>query len=385
MLFTLVHARPGATTPPMGFNTWNRFKCSYNETTIMQTADELVNLGLAQLGYTYVNLDDCWLLPERDPTTKRMVPDPKKFPSGMKHLADYIHSKGLKFGIYSDSGTNTCVGLPGSRGFEEIDAETWAEWTVDYLKYDNCYTPEDEPAIVRYKAMGDALKNAGRPIFFSLCSWGLENVWEWGQTIGDSWRISGDITDYFETVPNPDGNQQSVLQILETIAPIADFSGDNGFNDADMLEVGNGRMSYEEYKTHFSLWAALKSPLLIGTDLTKISERDLSILKNEHVLEVNQDRLRKSVTRKIKTAKYQVWSGPLEGGRTTILIVNVSKSKIKISLDLGLFGLCRGTLFDVWTEQTLSAIQDLEIEVHDTFMAILRCPFLQVQESDSII
>lgn len=266
-------------TPPLGFNTWNHFYCGINEDIIKHTADSLVSLGLKDLGYNYVNIDDCWMAKNRS-KDGRLVPDPKRFSHGIKALADYVHSKGLKLGIYSSAGNMTCQKFPASEGHEDIDAKTWAEWGIDYLKYDNCYH-SNASAKVRYTKMRNALNKTGRPIFYSICNWGGEKVWEWGASVGNSWRTTGDISDKFP----------SMRAIYSRNIVLYKYGHPGGWNDPDMLEVGNGKMKTIEYKTHFILWAMAKSPLLIGCDLTRVSKADLAILKNKQMIGVNQDKL----------------------------------------------------------------------------------------------
>nr|XP_034582022.1 alpha-galactosidase-like isoform X2 [Setaria viridis] len=264
-------------TPQMGWNSWNHFQCDINETVIRSTADALVATGLAKAGYTYVNLDDCWADDQR---TKEgyMTANPKTFPSGIKALADYVHSKGLKLGLYSSAGTRTCSDrMPGSLGHEDTDAKTFASWDVDYLKYDNCYrdgTPETE----RFPRMSRALKDSGRPIFFSLCEWGYMEVAKWGATSGNSWRTTGDINDTWT----------GMLDNIDRNDAFAQYAKPRGWNDPDMLEVGNGGMTYDEYVVHFSLWAVAKAPLIIGCDVTSISKETLGILSNAEVIAINQ-------------------------------------------------------------------------------------------------
>jgi len=265
-------------TPQMGWNSWNKFACNINEDLIKSTIDTLVDTGLVAAGYKYINLDDCWQI-SRDKNNV-IVPDPKAFPSGIKALADYAHSKGMKFGLYSDAGSNTCQGRPGSLGYEEIDAKTYAEWGVDYLKYDNCYadprTPEE-----RYPIMRDALNKSGRTIFYSMCEWGVDDPAKWAKDVGNSWRTTGDISDSWS----------SMISIIDKNDKWAQYAGPGGWNDPDMLEVGNGGMTYDEYRTHFSLWALAKAPLLIGCDVTKRDKETFEILMNEEVIAVNQDKL----------------------------------------------------------------------------------------------
>jgi len=295
----------------MGWNSWNKFGCSINEELITNTAQKLVSTGLAAKGYDYLNLDDCWQL-SRD-STGRIVEDFKAFPSGMKNLSIYVHSLGLKFGLYSSAGNYTCQGRPGSLGFEEIDAKTYAEWEVDYLKYDNCYNNKVSGKNIRYPAMRDALNKTGRPIFYSICNWGEENTATWAAEVGNSWRTTGDIVD----------NWFSFLWILDSQVGLENYSKQGAWNDPDMLEVGNGKMSASEYQAHFALWALLKAPLLIGTDLNTMSPEILSILGNEEIIAINQDKLGKQGKR-IKNnfgifGATEVWSGELSDGIAIIL------------------------------------------------------------------
>jgi hypothetical protein len=241
----------------------------------------MVNLGLSDIGYSYVNLDDCWQAATRDEHGK-LQPDSVRFPSGMKALGDYIHSKGLKFGIYSSAGFKTCQAFPASLGMEIIDAKTYADWGVDYLKYDNCYT-DYGPPLKRYPPMAKALQSSGREILYSLCEWGRSNPSAWAGEIAQSWRVTLDIRD----------DWRSILTRAAIDTPLWRAAGPGGWNDPDMLEVGNGKCSYEEYKTHFSMWAMLKAPLIIGNDIREMSRGDeaYEILTNQDVIAVNQDPL----------------------------------------------------------------------------------------------
>ena len=279
-------------TPPMGWNSWNKFGCNISEKLIIETIDALNSSGLAELGYNYINLDDCWQSSRHPNGT--IIPDPVAFPNGIKPLVDYAHSKGLKFGLYSDAGYFTCEKRPGSLGYEEIDAKTYAEWGVDYLKYDNCYNNDtknsnETQSILRYKKMRDALLNSGRNIYYSLCSWGMDNVSMWGKEIGNSWRTTRDIKD----------NWRSMTKIIDLNNRWYEYGGPGGWNDPDMLEVGNGGMSLDEYRSHYSLWAISKSPLLIGCDVTNMDEDTIEVLTNPEVIAINQDSLGEQA-RKIK-------------------------------------------------------------------------------------
>jgi len=267
-------------TPQMGWNSWNHFQCNVNETLIRNTAFAIAHSPLKDAGYIYVNIDDCWAKSRNE--YGFVEADPNAFPSGMKALAEYVHSLGLKFGLYSDAGSYTCAYRPGSLGYEKNDAISYAYWGVDYLKYDNC-NADDDPPITRYQVMRDALNATGRHIFFSMCEWGVDDPASWAPQVGNSWRTTSDIQDEW-------GN---MLNNLDVNNLWADQAGPGGWNDPDMLEVGNGGMTTTEYKSHFSLWAMIKAPLLIGCDVTALSGEMLSILTNPEVIEVNQDPLGK--------------------------------------------------------------------------------------------
>ncbi len=254
-----------ALTPPMGWNSWNKFGCDVSEKLIMEVADAMVSSGMAAAGYEYVVIDDCWQV-DRDENGEIVV-DKDRFPHGMKYLSDYIHSKGLKFGIYSCAGTKTCQGRPGGRGYEFQDARTYARWGVDYLKYDWC-NHSTQNAQASYTLMRDALYKAGRPIVFSICEWGSNKPWEWAKEVGHLWRTTGDIVDRWD----------AMMAIFDAQKELADYAGPWHWNDPDMLEVGNGGMTTEEYRTHFSLWCMLASPLMAGNDLRTMSDETLEIL-----------------------------------------------------------------------------------------------------------
>lgn len=277
-----------AATPPMGFNNWNSTHCraEFNEEMVKGIADLFVAKGLKDAGYQYVNLDDCWALPTRDGNGK-LVPDPQRFPHGIKAVADYVHAKGLKFGIYTSAGIKTCnpAGFPGGLGHEQSDARQFADWGVDYLKYDNCNNLGVD-AEQRYRAMRDALKATGRPIVYSVCEWGENKPWEWASDVGHLWRTTGDISDSWS----------SMLQIAKQNLPLAPYAGPGHWNDPDMLEVGNGGMTDTEYRSHFSLWSMMSAPLLIGSDLRKAPPETFEILANRDIIALDQDALGKQAT-----------------------------------------------------------------------------------------
>jgi alpha-galactosidase len=321
-----------ALTPPMGFNDWNSFGCNVSEKLIKDTADYFVSSGLKDAGYTYVNIDDCWMTHTRD-ADGRLVPDPVKFPDGIKGTADYVHSKGLKLGIYEDAGTSTCAGYPGSLGHEATDAQSFADWGVDYLKYDNCFNNSDGTKadfLRRYTAMGDALKATGRPIVYSICEWGQLQPWEWAGDIGNLWRTTGDISD----------NWASLKSITDANLPLGQYARAGAWNDPDMLEVGNGGMTDTEYRTHFSLWAMMNAPLLIGTDLRKATPETMEILLNKEVIALDQDPLGKQADVLASTdSGTKVVVKPLADGDRAIALYNESDQPQHVSTTAAAAGL----------------------------------------------
>ena len=265
-------------TPQMGWNTWNKFRCRINETLIHDSIDALINSGLADAGYNYINLDDCWQK-YRDKNGYILF-DNKTFPHGIEPLVEYAHSKGLKFGLYSSAGKYTCERRPGSLDYEEKDAEIYAKWKIDYLKYDNCHN-RGIKSLIRYPKMRDVLNKTGHPIFYSLCQWGQENVATWAKDVGNSWRTTTDIKDSWD----------SMINIIDKNDKWYKYAGPGGWNDPDMLEIGNGGMTLTEYKTHFGLWCISKAPLLIGCDIINMSDDIKKILTNREYIAINQDKL----------------------------------------------------------------------------------------------
>ena len=278
-----------APTPPMGWNTWNTFQTNIDEPLLKGMVDSYVSSGMRDAGYTYFVLDDGWMSMERD-SNGQLVADPKKFPRGMKEFADYVHSKGMKFGIYNCAGTKTCAGYPGTRGHEYEDARLYASWGVDYLKYDWCNT-DSLNAREAYITMSSALKATGRPIIFSLCEWGQHQPWLWAKGVGQLYRTTGDIYAGFDkNLSKGSWTALSVLSILDKQVNIRQYAGPGHWNDPDMLEVGNG-MSLTEDRAHFSLWCMLAAPLMAGNDLRKMSEQTKNILTNKDAIAVDQDPL----------------------------------------------------------------------------------------------
>jgi alpha-galactosidase len=309
-----------ALTPPMGWNSWNKFACNVNEQTIRDSADAIVSSGMRDAGYQYVVIDDCWHGP-RD-ANGFITADPQKFPSGIKALADYVHSRGLKFGIYSDAGRLTCGGRPGSQGHEYQDALTYARWGVDYLKYDWCSTG-DRNAQEAYAVMADALRKSGRNIVFSMCEWGTAKPWLWAKNTGNLWRTTGDIWDSFNKQDDAHKSwAHTVVEIVDLNEPLWPFAGPGHWNDADMLEVGNGGMTPAEYRSHFSLWAMMASPLMAGNDIAHMDDAARSILINKEVIAIDQDKLGVQGRRAAKDGDKEVWVKPLAGGGRALLLFN---------------------------------------------------------------
>jgi alpha-galactosidase len=319
-----------ARTPPMGWNSWNKFGCDVSEKLIRETADALVESGMKEAGYQYVVIDDCWH-GARD-AAGNIHPDAARFPSGMKALADYVHSKGLKFGIYSDAGSKTCGGRPGSRGHEYQDALTYAKWGVDYLKYDWCNT-EGLKAEGAYVTMRDALYKAGRPVVFSICEWGDNKPWEWAKPVGHLWRTTGDIYHCWDCEKNY-GNWSSwgVLKILDMQKGLRQHAGPGHWNDPDMMEVGNG-MAPGEDRAHFSLWAMLAAPLIAGNDLRHMSRETREILTNREVIAVDQDALGVQGFRHLSEGALEVWLKPLQGGDWAVCFLNRGEAPHRVSFD----------------------------------------------------
>jgi len=340
-----------ALTPPMGWNSWNKFACDVNEQVVRDTADAIVASGMRDAGYRYVVIDDCWQAP-RD-SNGFITADTKKFPSGIKALADYVHSRGLKFGIYSDAGRLTCGGRPGSQGHEYQDALTYARWGVDYLKYDWCSTG-DRNAQEAYAVMADALRQSGRDIVFSMCEWGTAKPWLWAKNTGNLWRTTGDIFDSFSKKDPARDWAHTLLEIVDLNEPLWPFAGPGHWNDADMLEVGNGGMTPAEYRSHFSLWAMMASPLMAGNDIAHMDETTRSILTNKEVIAVDQDVLGVQGHRVWKDGDREVWVKPLSGGGRALLLFNRGDQPVSIRAtadQLGWPSGARARIRDLWTHK----------------------------------
>ena len=344
-----------AATPPMGWNSWNKFQCHVDENLLRQTADAMVQSGMKDAGYQYVIIDDCWQV-SRD-KNGNIIADAEHFPSGIKALGDYIHGKGLKFGVYSDAGAKTCAGRPGSRGHEFQDALQYAAWGVDYLKYDWCYTTTQD-ARASYALMREALNASGRPIVFGMCEWGTAKPWLWAKDIGNLWRTTGDITDRWES---QDKSQLGMLNILDLQDGLESFSGPGHWNDPDMLEVGNGGMTIAEYRAHFSLWAILAAPLLSGNDLRDMKPEIQEILTNKEVIAIDQDKLGHQGRRVRKDGDLEVWARPLEGGSRAAVLLNRGASEKSITVnwsDLDYPGQMPAGVRDLWLHKEIGQFKD---------------------------
>ncbi|KAM9972748.1 hypothetical protein ACTFIR_012116 [Dictyostelium discoideum] len=347
-----------ALTPQMGWSSWNFYACNINESVIMNTAKAMVSNGMADAGYTYVNIDDCWAGGRYPNGT--VYADPTNFPNGIKYVADYIHSLGLKIGIYTDAGTETCQKRVGSYGYEANDAQTYAEWGIDYVKEDWCYATLENPQ-QRYQIMSQALNATGRPMFFSLCDWGYENPWTFGMSVGNSWRTTPDIKD----------NWDSMLSNLMAQAPITSFSGIGGFNDPDMMMVGNGGMSNTEYISHFSLWSLLNAPLIAGCDLIDIDQETLSILTASEVIAINQDPLgvQGSLVKSYNGGLQQIWAKPLSNGARAVVLFNTDTNPATIELLWG----------NIWMEPSQ------QLSIRNLWTQTNLGTFTESYESDSLI
>jgi len=361
-----------ATLPQMGFNNWNSTHCrdEFNETMIRGIADKFISLGLRDAGYRYVNIDDCWANWQRDKNGK-LEPNPKRFPGGIKALAEYIHQHGLKFGLYSSAGTSTCEplqenrGFPGGLGHEKQDAATFASWDVDYLKYDNCNN-QKVPALKRYTAMAEALRATGRPIFYSVCEWGENKPWLWaGKPPVDagSWRTTGDISDSYA----------SMLKNFKQNVVLDRYATPGHYNDPDMLEVGNGGMTDVEYKSHFSLWSIMAAPLLIGTDLRTIKPDALQILLNKDVIAVDQDPLGIQGKQVRDADGIHVIVKPLKDGSRAVAVFNETDTPRDVSVAATEIGLKTGGSYnvrDLWThtQEKGDGALKLSLQPHATAM-----------------
>ena len=336
-----------AKTPPMGWNSWNKFAGRVDDATVRSVADAMVSSGMKDAGYTYINIDDTW---EAGRDAQGNIQTNKKFPD-MKALADYVHGKGLKLGIYSSPGPNTCAGYEGSYAHEDQDARTYAAWGIDYLKYDWCgarnlYTDDEMQAV--YQKMGDALRASGRAIVYSLCQYGRHDVWKWGPEVGGNlWRTTGDIRDAWDSMSKIGFGQDE----------LAPYAAPGHWNDPDMLEIGNGGMTDTEYRTHMSLWSMLAAPLIAGNDLRSMTPAIHDILTNKEVIAIDQDADGKQAKRISQSGDQETWSRPLAGGAWAVALFNRAKGDAQMTVkwsDLGIKG-APHAVRDLWAHSDLKA------------------------------
>lgn len=372
-------------TPPMGWMTWNLFKGDISEQLIRETADAMVETGLADAGYKYIFIDDLWQ-GGRD-AQNNIIPDAKKFPSGMKSLADYVHGKGLKLGIYSNAAQLTCGGYTGSIDFEEQDARSFASWGIDYLKYDYCNAPEDSAtARKRYYTMAKALEKSGRDIVLGVCEWGQRQAEEWCEEVGGQlWRTSYDVRDMWKDVKGLGG--MGILDIINVTAPLSSYVRHGQWPDMDMLVVGlNGKggpssdlggtgCSYVEYQTQMSMWCMMSSPLALTNDLRKLTDEDRRIILNKEIIAINQDPLGKAAARKLNEKSYQLFLRPLSGNRYAVALINTADVVQKLNFtfkQIGLTGKYR--MRDVWQHKQIAEKATKwsgKVEAHETKVWII--------------
>ena len=368
-----------ALTPPMGFMTWNKYKEDINEQLIRQIADKMAADGYAEAGYKYIFIDDAWQ-GGRD-KRNNILPDPEKFPSGMKALADYVHSKGLRLGIYSDAALLTCAGYTASYGFEQQDAKTFAEWGIDYLKYDYCHAPSDSAvAHERYKKMADALQNSGRKIVLGVCEWGQLNPEKWARQAGGSlWRVSFDVRDMWKDIVKLGG--MGIIDIINVTEPLYKYAGPGHWLDMDMLVIGlDGKggpssdlggigCTYTEYQTQMSMWCMFASPLAMSHDILNENAATRRILLNKEIIAINQDALGKAARLVQRIGECRVYHRQLTNNRQAIAIMNPSDKAQRISLPLSFLGKSAKYDFrDVWEHKNTSVKKAWEgkLEAHET-------------------
>jgi alpha-galactosidase len=360
-----------AATPPMGWNSWNHFHSKVDDATVRAQADAMVSSGMRDAGYMYVNIDDTW---EGERDAQGVIHANSKFPD-MKALADYVHGKGLKLGIYSSPGLKTCAKYEGSYGHEEQDAQTWAQWGIDYLKYDLCsfrdqmkQAPTAEAAhkmmVDAYTKMHDALVKTGRPIVYSLCQYGNDAVWRWGASVGgNAWRTTGDIGDRY----------QSMERIGFSQAGLSKYAAPGHWNDPDMLEVGNGGMNVDEYRTHMSLWALLAAPLLAGNDLSTMTPETVSLLTNREVVAIDQDKAGTQGERIWAEGPMEVWARSLADGSKAVALFNRHPGPMDMHVDfrqLGVNGLAR--IRNIWDAKDLASASEFSATVPGHGVVLLR-------------
>jgi len=362
--------------PALGWNSWNAYGCNINETKVTNAANQFISLGLAAAGYQYVNIDDCWSVMSGRDASGRIQPDPTKFPDGISGTASKVHALGLKLGIYSDAGTKTCAGYPASLGNEAIDAQTFSDWGVDYLKYDNCNVPANwsdassysdwsqSNSAKRYRQMSTALAAVSNPIALSLCIWGDAQVWTWGATVGQSWRMTGDITSTWSSITS------IVASNVKHLSSINFFA----HNDMDMMEIGNGALTIQEQRSHFAIWAFLKSPILLGTDLSKLNSTQIAIITNKELLAFSQDTTVGTPAMPFGTATTsppEFYSGKSSKGTHVFVLNTAASTQTKTVTFANVPGLTSGSfvVHDMWTGTNVGTFANTfstSLGAHDT-------------------
>ena len=357
-----------ATTPPMGWNSWNTFAGNINEQLIKGVAEALITSGMKKAGYTYIVVDDCWEATERD-AQGNIVPDPVKFPGGMKALGDYLHERGFKFGIHNCAGTKTCAGFPGGRGHEYQDARTYASWGVDFLKYDWC-NHGTANAMETYRTMRDALHAAGRPVVFSLCEWGNNQPWLWGAEIGHLWRTTGDIRDCYDCQGVYDMGWKV---ILDKQAGLERYAGPGHWNDPDMLEVGNKGLSLDESRAHFSLWCILAAPLMAGNDVRNMSQEVRDILTDGEAIAIDQDPLGTQGYRFIENPGKEIWVRELSNGEWGVCLLNAGENRLQIHVRWENLPFLKDTyrVRDIWKKKEIGTTKEEFTDLIPSHSAVL--------------
>jgi alpha-galactosidase len=367
----------------MGWNSWNTFGNAINETVVRETADALVSTGLKDYGYDYIVIDDCWSIKDRRDGNGDLIADPEKFPNGIKALADYVHDKGFKLGIYSDAAERTCAGYPGSLGFEEQDAKLWASWKIDFLKYDYCYAPQEQAvAMERYARMGEALRNSGREFLYSLCEWGSQAPHLWGRNAGGHmWRVSGDVFDSWVNIWMGHWYAVGVDTAIDIAHEVQEYGGPGGWNDLDMLVVGlkgkgqieGSGMSFLEYQTHMSMWVMACSPLMIGCDVRQLDADTASLLMNREVLDVNQDALGIPARRVKQAGTCDLWTKRLADESVAVSVINRGSRLENLAVrarDIGMFDTPK-LARDLWAGKDIADFKTelpLSVKPHETIL-----------------
>jgi alpha-galactosidase len=370
-----------ALTPPMGWNSWNTFQDKIDDQLIRDTAETMIANGMRDAGYVYIVIDDCWEAKERD-AAGNLVPDPLKFPHGLKALGDYLHGKGFKFGIHNCAGTRTCADFPGGRGHEYQDALKYASWGIDYLKYDWCNHGTAD-ARETYKTMRDALHAAGRPIVFSLCEWGQNKPWEWAKDVGHLWRTTGDIMAGYDSMQRWEHGWKVILDLQYSLVQPADgqnngigqYAGPDHWNDPDMLEVGNKGLTLAESRAHFSLWCIIAAPLIAGNDVRHMSKDAHDILTDKEVIAIDQDALGKEGWRFLAETGREIWVRELSGGDWAICVLNSGTTAADLTTDFSALGILKGeyAVRDVWAKKDLGTTRSApvhtdRVESHDVML-----------------